>query len=180
MRNSWGPGWGDAGYFYVSYYDTNFAYQLNVSFDDAESPSNYGGIYQYDPLGWTNSQGCYGDTPPHWFANVFTAAASAQLAAVSFYAAVPGTTYTVYAARLLVGADGGRLGNLSIAGYHTVALSSPLQLDDGQPFVVAVQLTTPGYNYPIPVEYPIPATRAPPPRRPGRASSAPTARHGPT
>jgi C1A family cysteine protease len=154
VRNSWGLGWGDAGYFYVSYYDTNFAYQLNVSFDDAESPSNYGGIYQYDPLGWTN-QGCYGDNATtDWCANVFTAVASAPLTAVSFYAAVPGTTYTVYAGGSLSALTAAGSGTLD-TGYHTVALSSPLQLTNGQPFVVAVQLTTPGYNYPIPVEYPI-------------------------
>ena len=54
VRNSWGTGWGDAGYFYVSYYDTNFGYGENAVFDDAEPTSNYNAIYQYDPLGWTD------------------------------------------------------------------------------------------------------------------------------
>jgi C1A family cysteine protease len=152
VRNSWGPSWGAAGYFYVSYYDTNFAYQLNVSFDDAESANNYGVNYQYDPLGWVVS---YGDgTPTDWCANDFTAAANSQLAAVGFYAATPGTTYAVYVSAGLGSPMTPEGSGTVSAGYNTVALSSPAQLTAGQPFVVAVQLTTPGYNYPIPVECP--------------------------
>lgn len=96
VRNSWGTGWGDSGYFYVSYYDTSFAYDLSAAFNDAESTDNYGSIYQYDPLGWTNEAG-YGDgTTSDWCANAFTAGSGNQLAAVGFYAAVPGTSYTLY------------------------------------------------------------------------------------
>ena len=155
VRNSWGTGWGDYGYFYVSYYDTNFAHQLSVAFDDAEPTDNYGGIYQYDPLGWTD-QGCFGDgSSTDWCANAFTAAADSQLAAVGFYAIEPGTSYSLYvgvgSSSTMTAAGSGTLP----MGYHTLALSSPVLLTSGQRFVVAVQLTTPGYDYPIPVEYPI-------------------------
>jgi C1A family cysteine protease len=150
VRNSWGTAWGDAGYFYVSYYDTNFAYGENDVFDDAEPTSNYSGIYQYDPLGWTDSYGYASDTA--WFANKFTATASNQLAAVSFYTAAPGSGYTIYTGGSLSSLTPDGSGSLSVAGYHTVVVSSPVQLTSGQPFVVAVDLTTPGNDYPIPLE----------------------------
>ena len=153
VRNSWGTYWGDAGYFYVSYYDTDFGWDENAVFDNAEPTSDFNGIYQYDPLGWTNEAG-YGDNvTTDWGANRFTATTSDQLAAVSFYAAEPGTLYTVYAGDSLSSLTARGSGTMPM-GYHTVDLSSPLQLTSGQPFVVAVELTTPSWNYPIPVEYP--------------------------
>ena len=51
VRNNWGTSWGDAGYFYVSYYDETFAWETLYSFSNAESVENYESIYQYDTLG---------------------------------------------------------------------------------------------------------------------------------
>jgi C1A family cysteine protease len=159
VRNSWGSNWGDKGYFYVSYYDACIGYQqspaceddANTVFDDAEPITNFSDIYQYDPLGWTDTLGYSSDTA--WFANHFTARTSDQLSAVSFYAAEPGSSYTLFASvgssPVLTAAGSG---SLPTAGYHTVALSSPVQLAGGQGFVVAVELTTPGYDAPIPLE----------------------------
>src|SRR5438046_2979426 len=50
-RNSWGPDWGEGGYFYVSYYDSKFGSD-NAIFCGVTSPTRYRQIYQYDPLGW--------------------------------------------------------------------------------------------------------------------------------
>ena len=39
-------------------------------------------------------------------------------------------------------------------GYHTVTLPAPVAVTSGQPFVVAVKVTSPGTTYPIAFEAP--------------------------
>ena len=49
--NSWGENFGDEGYFYVSYYDTNIGVH-NIVYTGAESAGLYEKIYQSDLCGW--------------------------------------------------------------------------------------------------------------------------------
>jgi C1A family cysteine protease len=154
VRNSWSTGWGDGGYFYASYYDTTFARtEWSTAFVAPEATTNYSGVYQYDPLGWTNSLGYSGDTA--WFANRFTAQATAKVSAVAFYAAEPGSSYQVYGGSSLSALTVLSSGTLADAGYQTIALATPLSVTANVAFYVAVRLTTPGYPYPVPLEYPI-------------------------
>ncbi len=152
VRNSWGTGWGQGGYFWVSYFDSycGRAVVRNAVFNDAQPVANYSDIYQYDPLGEVNTVG-YGTTT--WGANVFTARGSQSISAVGFFAVAPGTTYTVYAGNALASLQERGSGSFATPGFHTVSLSSPLAVTSGAKFVVAVRLTTPGYNYPLAVEY---------------------------
>ncbi|MDH7601502.1 MAG: lectin like domain-containing protein [Armatimonadota bacterium] len=159
VRNSWGSGFGQGGYFYISYYDTLIGFQ-NAVFAAAEDVTNYDQVYQYDPLGWTSSLG-YGDYTA-WFANVFTAASNAELRAVSFYTASPNSTYEL---RVYLDPDAGPIrttgaaytqsGTITNAGYQTVTLNYGVGISGGQRFSVVVRLTTPNYKYPVPFEQPI-------------------------
>jgi C1A family cysteine protease len=158
VRNSLGTNWGEEGYFYVSYYDSRIGKE-NYVFSNAESTTNYYHIYQYDPLGWVNSLGY--EKSSAWFANIFTATEDELLKAVSFYVASPNSSYEIY---VYLDADSGptsgslfrtQTGTIAFPGYHTVHLDNPTVITLKQKFSILVKLTTPGYDYPIPVEYPV-------------------------
>jgi C1A family cysteine protease len=158
-KNSWGTGWGQSGYFYVSYYDAAFG--RNNAVFAVEPSTNYSHIYQYDPLGWVGSFG-YGNSSAG-FANVFTAISSDPLVAVSFYTVRPNSSYTikVYLDPVLgpTSTSGPVLtqsGSVEVPGYSTVVLDQAVPLTAGRKFSVAVWMTSPGYGYPVAVEYRIP------------------------
>jgi C1A family cysteine protease len=171
IRNSWGTAWGESGYFYISYYDANLgncvgspstcASSETSVFNGAQPTANYSRIYQYDPLGMTNSYGYGSPNTTAWMANIFTAQASDPLTAVSFYTLAPSTTYTAYiytnaASGPISGTltGGSTSGTIASAGYYTITLSTPVPLTSGQKFSVVVRLTTPGYYWPVAAEDP--------------------------
>ncbi|NLG36127.1 MAG: hypothetical protein GX548_12320, partial [Lentisphaerae bacterium] len=159
VKNSWGTGWGESGYFYVSYHDTVFAYDELFVFHDAGSTSNYSRVYDYDPLGWVNSIGT-GSGTTFWGANLFTAEADEDLAAVGFYAVSADTDYEIYIYKGIT-AGAPRSGMLAAsesgtglaAGYGTIALSTNVGLTNGQRFSIVLKLTTPDTTYPQAFEY---------------------------
>jgi hypothetical protein len=159
IKNSWGTSWGEDGFFYISYYDSNVGAE-NFAFYDTEATTNYSQVYQYDPLGWVMSVGYTNTTG--WLANIFTATADEYLSAVSFYAASVSSSYELYIYTNVTSGPrtgtlaGSKTGTIASMGYHTIVLDSPITITSGQKFSVVVKLTTPGYNYPIPVEYPYP------------------------
>jgi C1A family cysteine protease len=161
VKNSWGAGWGDGGYFHVSYYDTRFAYETMCAFHSADTPDNYASVYSHDPLGWVANLGI--GTTTFWGANLFTATASSELGAVGFYANSFNTGYTIEVhTGVTAGAPGSgtlvatRTGTSDYPGYATVDLDTPVALVEGQRFSIVLKLTTPGYNYPLPIEYAVP------------------------
>lgn len=158
IKNSWGTGWGQQGFFYISYYDSKMGMDGSYLFKQAAAPTNFSRIYQYDPLGQTGSYG-YGSNTG-WFANVFTAAGDENLVSVAFYMASLNSSYQIYI-YTNVGTTptsgvpaGTTTGSITEAGYHTVQLAAPVRLTSGQKFSIVVKLTTPGYNYPISIESP--------------------------
>ncbi len=159
IKNSWGPAWGDGGYFWISYYDSKVGTE-NALFQFAEPTINYDHIYQYDPLGWVRSAGYSTETA--WFANVFHAGSEEDLNAISFYTPVPNSAYwiCVYLNPTLgpINPSGPVLtltGTITDPGYHTIQLDPSVTLHTDDTFSVVVRLNTPGYTYPIPMETPL-------------------------
>lgn len=159
IKNSWGSDWGDNGYFHISYYDSWIGTE-NAVFT-AESTTDYNHEYQYDPLGWVGN--CGYDETTAWFANIFTAEVNETLSSVGFYTPQLSSTYEIY---IYVAPTSGpinpkgfvtsKTGTTLLPGYHTIHLDSVIPLNSGREFSIVVKLTTPDYNYPIPIEYPEP------------------------
>jgi C1A family cysteine protease len=158
VRNSWGSAWGENGYFYISYYDSNIGKSNSVF--TAENSNNYRYVYQYDPLGWVSSTGY--SNPTGWCANIFTAKSNDKLKAVSFYTTDSNSNYDIFIytnpSSSPIKQTGPALtqsGISSTAGYHTIRLNSDVSLIAGQKFSLVLKLKTPNSKYPIAIEYPV-------------------------
>lgn len=160
VKNSWGDDWGDNGYFYVSYYDESIAFSTLAFFDDFddqnESRLQFNKIYQHDEIGWTGS-GL--NTDSGWGANWFVPDNNGILNAVSFAATNSNLSYEIVIYDEIDEVDNTfsnviatQTGNIENEGWYTIVLNTPVALTMGDGFAVAVRFTTPGRNYPIPLE----------------------------
>lgn len=156
--NSWGESFGDKGYFWVSYYDTNIGI-YNIVYTRVENPNNFDSIYQSDLCGWVGQIG-YGEESAY-FANVYKAKANETLSAVGFYATGPNTEYEVYVVPSFDGTQSldfsnqVATGTLANTGYYTIDLDREIALAVGTEFAIIIYIRTPGSERPIAVEYSI-------------------------
>lgn len=153
-RNTWGEGFGDNGYFWISYADQGMTKRgMAVCFGAAPSTDGIN-LYQHDG-NYTFYSLETVEAKTVTVANVFTAADSSghdRLCSVGTYATAAGTQYTVEVyVGLTDNADptsGTRLatasGTFPYAGYQTVALDTKPYIDKGESFSVVYTLTAPG------------------------------------
>ena len=157
VKNSWGTSVGENGYQYFSYYDYTFGRDELYSFRSCEPAGSFSGVYEHDPLGVVTHLSLGSDTA--YGANMFTARKDESLAAVGVYANAPDTTYAIdiymgcTASKPTSGTKVKSLAGTLDAGFSTVSLGDPLPVTSGTRFSVVIKLKTPGYSYPLAVEY---------------------------
>ncbi|MDQ1253774.1 MAG: hypothetical protein QG646_2963 [Euryarchaeota archaeon] len=179
VKNNWGPAWGEAGYFYVSYYDSRLGYKENVVFT-AERNNNYDYVYQYDPLGWVVSKE-YRDSFIAWGSNVFSSKGNETLRSIGFYTTDLDTAYDIFVYENP--ADGpinsGRVftvhesGSYTLPGYHTCLLNSPVKLRQGEKFSIVIKLNNPSTGGTLAVEQPIYSYSSKAKANPGESYTSP-------
>ncbi|MBQ4466305.1 MAG: chitobiase/beta-hexosaminidase C-terminal domain-containing protein [Oscillospiraceae bacterium] len=142
-KNSWGTMWGDAGYFWVSYYDPTIVELYTIR---GESTNRHTGQIAYDDFGFWSAFSDADEETSAYMANVFTAPEDTCVSAVMFATAVPGDDYTIRiygdlsdetdptSGTLLTSVKG----SAELTGYHTVALDEPVFLKAGQKFSISV------------------------------------------
>ena len=156
-RNSWGPSFGEDGYFYVSYEDSNLG-KGGVSYTRIEAPDNYGRIYQSDLLGWVGTIGYENESA--WFANIYRAEDSEVLKALSFYATGENTSCDIFVVPDYKGPEDLQTrqylgsGYFRDAGYYTMDIPEAEALEKGCSFAVMVRISTEGSERPVAIEYP--------------------------
>lgn len=155
-KNSWGRKFGEAGYFYISYYDTNIG-TVNTCYTVLGNVDNFDYNYQSDRLGWIGELGF--DCGNAYMANVYRTHEEELLEAVAFYATDVNTTYKVYVVpeykseasfkqRKLVAE-----GSFDEAGYYTVRLENEVELQADTRYAVIVYIDTPDSVHPVAIEY---------------------------
>jgi len=159
-QNSYGNRWGMNGFFYISYYDAMLlTHGSPITSFTASSAHDYDNIYQYDPLGHTQS---YGAAESYAFANVFRAERDEVISGVGFYCTNPNAFYTIeiYASSDFIDLETAtpvsvQTGHQGLSGYYTIPLINPVSIKKGDDFAAVIRMTTPGRWYPVAVEVPI-------------------------
>ena len=159
VKNSWGIGFGERGYWYISYYEMSI--QELTSYNKTESVENYDYIYQYDMLGRSTTWG----ERDSFGANVFTAISAHPLEAVGFFVNDSNVYYEISVYKNLsptptAPIDGVlaayKSGTLIYPGFFTIPLDTLVPLQPGEKFSVVVSWHNPAYPRAVSIEMPIP------------------------
>lgn len=145
IANSYGSDWGMGGYFWLSYYDTSIT---EIYSFEAESTDTYDTNFQYDGMGW--GSGYAGEEQENIsLANVYINEENTaqEIKAVSFYTYADGQDYEIKVYRNLWGngpVDGELVSRCTTSGtadrngYHSVNLSEPIAVAEGEQFSIVV------------------------------------------
>lgn len=149
VKNSWGTGWGNAGFFWISYYDKHCGRHPEmgaISFIDVH-PFPYYQVYYHDYHGWRDTKAAVSEA-----FNAFTATANEQIAAVSFFTADDSVFYNAvvfdtYSGGILSDTLTRKEGFIAHTGFHTIDLDNPVSVGQGNSFYVYVSFSQGGHPY---------------------------------
>ncbi|MCK5108674.1 MAG: DUF4082 domain-containing protein, partial [Methanosarcinales archaeon] len=148
VKNSWGTGWGNDGFFYLAY---NSSCVRGVAYLEYKDPVPGEELLYWDEAGFVDSVG--DGNSSSWMASVFTANQSGNLTHIDFWTTSNNAEYDVHVWNGFFGSElANQTGTCQEYGYYSIPLNTPIPMDAGQQFTIGVNMTTPGYGYPIPVE----------------------------
>ncbi|MBR4462366.1 MAG: BspA family leucine-rich repeat surface protein [Erysipelotrichaceae bacterium] len=153
IKNSWGRGWGNNGYFWISYYDTSIVDALAVFYEveiDDSFDANSSHLYQYDGSSQDYSFVEFSSTG--YVSNIYTVANTAeQLKDVAFCVDGSQLNYTI---SIYTGVTNGKptsgtlactqTGYIEDGGYYLVPLNSKVILTKGEKYSIVVKLSGSG------------------------------------
>jgi len=155
VKNSWGTGWGDNGYFYIAYGSASIGKYSSFMYDWQDYDPN-GDIMYYDEAGWMGYSWGYGDTTG-WGLCKFIPPSDTYVTRVEFWTTDATTDVDVYIYDDFDGTAPSSLlwssldHSFAEAGYHGVAVNPPLAVTGGDDVIAVVKFTNPG-QYPIPID----------------------------
>jgi C1A family cysteine protease len=144
IQNSWGTGWADKGYYYLSYYDKTVS---DFNYYSLTSPDTYDINQSYSVNAAMALPSYTGGVV--YASNVYTASTAQTLEAVMVSNASVGNSYTVNVYTNVsttptsgtLSASSGSAGNVPY-GIQTVPLSAPIYLKAGTKYAVVVKYQT--------------------------------------
>jgi len=155
VKNSWGAEWGNDGYFWLAYDSSSMCGIAYLEYGDYDASEK---LYYWDEAG---IMGAGGAGTSAWMASVFTSEQDGDLTHVDFWTTSNNADYEIYVYDDGDPSDGlenqltSQSGSCAEFGYYSIPLTASVPVTNGQQFTVAVEMTTPDFNYPIPVEYQI-------------------------
>jgi C1A family cysteine protease len=159
VKNSWGTGWGENGFFYIAYGSARIGegssyYRSYKHYDPFEME---GTLHHYDEGGWYSNLGMNPQSETAWGLVRFTPTKDELIQAVDFWAVDDDMTYEIYVYGSFDGQNLGGLmhsqaGTCSEAGYYSVDLTQPVWVARNDEFFVVMKFTCSGYYWPLPVD----------------------------
>ncbi len=158
IKNSWGPEWGEGGYFYISYNDVKINSVVAYFPKKVDYVPN-ANILSYAELGCVGSVG-YGSIFSAGLVK-FTADESIKIKKIGTYANAANATIAIDIYNAFNGEslnDDDKIVQISsktcaAPGYYSFDLPSELYLSKDDEIFVRVKYTTPKYTYPVPAEF---------------------------
>ena len=155
IKNSWGTGWGDTGYFYISYNDSQVNSEASY-YPNRHRMSTTFTQYNYAPLGECVDTGF--NSPVAYAVVKYVSTSTYPIIRVSSWVASGNGTMDLSVYSNFDGSTfSGLLDSITniptpLNGFYSWDLPTPLNIPIGNSFYIRAKYYTPGYNTPIPVE----------------------------